>query len=427
MRVRKRGESRKGNVLVVDGLGSPPETRVTTRSVFSDEASIIDEKHPDFFESAKAGKIVMGACSIDRHNLRNVRGTVLFEPWTVSGSTWTGRSYEGDIAAYCSSDVELEPQWFRDDILLKESEVVNKAFSKAYTSTATLLVTAAELKKTVAMVNRPFANSRTLLWQVTRRYRSLLSKGIKVAEAASQAWLEYRLGWKPILYDLQNIGKAVENVLTRIEAEQRAVYRSGMKAEGSWSSYVNSSALSPASTQLVTTKDVKYFVSAGVILKEMLYPNGVSPTTKILGLQLQDVAPTVWELIPYSFVVDRFVAVQTWIEAIQPRPHTAVEGSWQTTVRNATQSTKTIDMTMTVGPLKGQYKFYRRFPADSIVDDSFSLIRKVGVAPTTLPTLVSRDLNLNQHADHCALILGQVKGLFPELNYKSFGIINKRK
>lgn len=417
-----------GAVISTDGLlggGSVTTLSTSPVPVTDDTASIVDEKHPEFFESAKAGKIVMGACEIHRHNRRNKPGTAIFEPYYVSGSTWSGRSYEGDIAACCSNDEELEPQWFRDDVALKESEVVNKAFSKAYTSTATLLVTAAELKKTVAMVERPFAKSRTLLWQVTRRYRSLLNKGMKVSEAAASAWLEYRLGWKPVLFDLQNIGKAVENILTRVEAEQRAVYRSVTKPEWEGSTYIASSKLGPALTTLVKQKSVKYSISAGVILKEMLYPEGVSPSTKILGLQLQDVAPTVWELIPYSFVVDRFLGVQTWLEAIQPRPNTKVEGSWQTTVRNATLIHKTIDMTMTV-TLRGVPKFYRRFPGDSVVDDSFSLKRRVGVAPTILPTLVSRDLTFNQHADHAALLLGQLKGLFPELNYKSTGIIKRK-
>lgn len=419
MRTRKRGSSSRGSVESYDGgvlIGTN-----ATRTAQSDEGSINDEKHPDWLFS-QGKRIVLGGCSIDQIHLQTSEGTAVFPPTTFpNGVTWTGRSYTGNICIYCMDDSDIVPAWVYNDVSTMEKAVVNRAFSKAYSSTATVLVSAAELHKTISMVERPFGAARDLLFRITRRYRTLLSKGLDAAKAAAAAWLEYRMGWKPVLYDLSNIAKAFEKQLTTVDITHYATYRSGSRLEWGGAKEIVSGLLAPASTKVGHIKRVHYRVSAGVILIENLYGESSNPWQKIFGVQLHDVAPAVWELMPYSFVVDRFLEVQTWLEAIQPRPNTSVAGSWQTTVREATAEYRTTEMSMSVGPIGGVTKLLTAYPSDQQTSTRFTMDRKIGVSPSVVPALNTSALKLNQHLDHAGLILGQIVGLFPETKFKSFG------
>lgn len=417
MRTRKRGSASNGKVIKYDG--GAVEGTVVTRMSDSDEAVIVDTKHPDWLVS-KGKKIVLGDVYIDRMNLSTTIGTAVFPPISNNGVTWTGRSYVGQICLANMGDSDITPSWYLNDVLTAELSVVNKAFAKAYGSTATVLVTAAEMHKTIGMVQRPFGKARDLLGLMTRRYRSLLSRGLKAAEAAAQAWLEYRLGWKPVLYDLENIAKAVKEQLTTVDFTHLATYRSSANLEWGGFREETSGVLSPASSRTGHIKKVRHKVTAGVILTENLYDESSNPYQRIFGMQLHDVAPAVWELIPYSFVVDRFLEVQTWLKAIQPRPNTSVAGSWQTTVRHAESEYRTLEMSMTV-TVSGKTFYPKAYPSDISTGSRFTMNRRVGVGPSVVPVLNTSALNLNQHLDHAALILGQIVGLFPETKSRSFG------
>lgn len=426
MRTRKRGSSSTGKVISWDGAPPYPvgvEWTASTRTTDSDEAIIIDTKHPDWLAS-KGKKIVLGNVYIDRVNLRSTPGLAVFPPQSNGGSTWTGRMYEGHICSRAMDDSDITPAWYIADVATAEKQVVNKAFAKAYGSTATVLVTAAEMQKTIGMVKEPFGKARNLLGLMTRRYRNLLSRGLKAAEAAGQAWLEYRLGWKPILYDLENIGKAVAKQLTTVDFTHYATYRSSISLEWGGAKEIVSNLLPPAATRVGHIKKVRHKISAGVILKENLFDESSNPWQKTFGMQLHDVAPAVWELIPYSFIVDRFLEVQTWLKAIQPRPNTSVAGSWQTTVRNAESEYRTLEMSMSVGPLPppwGRTFLLKAYPGDTAVGTRFTMNRVNGTSPTIAPVFSTSALDLHQHLDHAALILGQIVGLFPETKFRSFG------
>lgn len=420
MRSRKRGFDTDGYITAVDGL-IPPTTTTTNSvpAVRTDKEWIIDVKHPEWFVS-KGKRIIVGPLSRVKTRRETSTGTAVFEPQVSGINTWSGRSYDGNICHLCSSDSSFEPSWFVNDIPSRKQHAVNNAYAKAYSSTATVLVTAAEMHKTIGMVKRPFEAARTLLLQMTRRYRNLLSKGLSAARAASAAWLEYRMGWKPVLYDLENIGKAVRAYMTTVDFKHYSTYRSGGQTEWSGAKETTESVtLRPAVVKVGTIQRVHYTIGAGVILSEWLYDEQSRPWQQIFGMQLHDVAPAVWELMPYSFVIDRFVEVQTWLTAIQPRPGTKVEGSWVTTVMNSETSRRTLDMSMTIN-LPGKTVVLHQYPGDSSQTSILQIERQVDVSPSILPTLNPSALKLNQHLDHAALVIGQLVGLFPEVKNRDF-------
>lgn len=422
MRNRTKGSKSFGTVKSYSS-GNLIDTQATYYAA-SDEASIYDEKHPEW-QFVQGRRVVMGECSIRRQSLSSKWGVAVFPPQTSNqGVFWGGREFQGNMSVlFNGTGMPLVPEWFLNDLVSARTMVVNRAFAKAYDSKANVLVTAAELHKTIGMVRRPFGKVRDLLFLITRRYRNLLSKGVNAVQAAQNAWLEYRLGWKPLLFDIENIGKAVAKQMTTVDFSHLAVYRSHVDRNWSGSATIPV-ALYPAVGSLERKENIKAKVAAGVILRENLFDESSHPWQRTFGVELHDVAASVWELLPYSFVVDRFVEVQTWLTAIQPRPNTSVEGSWQTTVVNSETSLETLDLSMTIN-FPGDVRVLRAVPGDLSVDKVFTLDRVKNVAPSMVPALNVSDLNLNQHLDHAALIVAQIIGLFPEVGSKAWSRKNK--
>lgn len=308
------------------------------------------------------------------------------------------------------------PPWVLNDQPQIAQQVVNRTYAKAYGSTATVLVTAAEIGKSVSMVKRPFGQARKLIGQMTRRYQNLLSRGVAASKAASNAWLEYRMGWKPLLFDLENIAKAVHEMLSEIDEQYDKTYRASFLQE--WSG--DGSGLSTKSWKNAPVRwDREYSkkFACGVIMRENLFDEKSKRPTRIFGMELHDVAPAVWELVPYSFVVDRFLDVGTWLRAIQPRPNTQLMAAWLTTVEN--------DVLNVQANLEWEVYPGKFMPASghqgSMKETSIVVRREVGPTPSILPALNSRDLVVQQHIDHAGLLLQQLVGLFPEVNYRNFG------
>lgn len=356
------------------------------------------------------------------YSLAVAQGT--YKRTAINGGHWGPAVLQGNLVASAryslGPGVPVIPVWIDTDGESMKLEVINQAYSKAYSSTSQLLVSFAELEKSVRMVRRPFAGARKLLFAMTRRYKGLLGKGVLAVQAAQQAWLEYRFGWKPLLYDLENIQKAVHQTLSDIDQQVDKTYRSSLTQswEGRGEAVVNGGWFNTSTMGVSISLKRKH--SAGVILRENLYDEKSKDWTARLGLELHDVAPSVWELVPYSFVIDRFLSVQTWLEAIQPRPNTKVMVSWQTTTEDLVEKSQFLTAQMVLGNAP--------FPTVSMdaglgidVRRDTCVFRKTRVTPTVLPTLNTRELSLVQHIDHAALILGQIVGLFPEVSRSAFG------
>lgn len=383
--------------------------------LLGETSSVTDTIHP---WPPKRGNYIGGDFVRTKRKETATEMAFIAGPVVSLSGLWEPQEYVGPWSLACNFDRGSIPLWLADDRNSMVPLVTNRAFSKAYSSKATLLVTVGELHKSISMVRKPFAQARTLLAQMTRRYRNLLFRGLKAADAAAKAWLEYRMGWKPLLYDLSNIAKAVHKTLSEIDQTYDESFRS--KITQNWGDSGGGGTLSPsafAGSSIVWRRSVKASVSAGVIVRFNMFDEASKPWQAMFGVELHDVAPSLWELMPYSFVVDRFLEVQTWLEAIQPRPNTRVMFSWVTTVYNhvydADISLKYYLSDGTPVPLTQT--------AASEHETHFAMNRTCGVSPSIVPALNVQGLNLKQHADHAALIVGLLKGLFPEVTTRNFG------
>lgn len=141
------------------------------------------------------------------------------------------------------------------------------------------------------------------------RGRSRAQRVRDLTNSVANTWLEYSFGWRPLVNDLDGAARALARINTQSITYFAYVTGSGnetVEAKGNRSS--GSAYFTVKWTaHKVATVDVKY------IGKLQLSPSAAEKL-ETLGLTLENWVPTLWELIPYSFLVDYFTNVGDVIE-----------------------------------------------------------------------------------------------------------------
>lgn len=198
-----------------------------------------------------------------------------------------------------------------------------------------------ELRQTLEMIRSPFRDLRQLLSryltaavgirkiherrvkrilrakadrvryrQSKARTRRLVRREIdRVNKALRNAWLEYHLGVIPLVADIEN----AVNVYSNLVAKPQYV-RAYAKVEESNSAVVENRYETVPSlwsikayTKETSSEVVKYRGAFEVKINTSAdYESGLEQFQRLTGFRLWDIVPTVYNLIPYSFVVDYF-------------------------------------------------------------------------------------------------------------------------
>lgn len=136
-----------------------------------------------------------------------------------------------------------------------------------------------------------------------RALSNALDKGWSMDDAlrrASDIWLSYRYGWSPLVYDAYNAGVAAGAILTprtaarvvSVKGTAPIAVGGGFPVNGGWI----------CGAQSVHRKAAHYAIRE----------DGQSLAN---NLGLTDPALIAWELLPFSFVVDWFMPVGSYLEA----------------------------------------------------------------------------------------------------------------
>ena len=198
---------------------------------------------------------------------------------------------------------------------LKEVREAESAFSG--------LIFLGELRETLRMLRRPAEGLQELLKSYLDRLSS--RKGRKgrrlrtdeLTKAASQLWLEYAFGWKPLLHDIEDARKAYDALFRK----ERIIHVSGggkdfiRRAGNNYTDDV----LEPAASgwQIVwndyidQTEIVRF---RGVV--RALAVTTAQDRVKLFGFTPGDFLPTAWELLPWSFLIDYFANIGDMLEAV---------------------------------------------------------------------------------------------------------------
>lgn len=195
----------------------------------------------------------------------------------------------------------------------------------------------AEMRKTVAMLRNPLrgltsfiSNSRQ--WEKYKGRKPRGSTKNRVARnrttgeslrdgrnAAANCWLEARFGWRPFLMEMESIldtlryGDFGDRKTSR--AKQERVVQSTQSYTGVH-----------AHIETDFTENIKsyYKVRSGIMYQFQNTPQSD------FGFRWSDVPISAWELIPFSFVVDWFVNVGDYIQALTPKSGVVYLAAWHT-------------------------------------------------------------------------------------------------
>lgn len=184
----------------------------------------------------------------------------------------------------------------------------------------------ATLKQTLGMIRHPLESSFEILQKIARKKTNLIRSGLDGLTAGTNAWLEYRYGWKPLFMDLAAIAEELNRQRGAL-LDQRLVARDSATTKRSKSS------------DHVVALNGRYYLfdvratheAEATVRSQVFYKvkdkSQLAYVAKFAGLRLRDLPGTAWELTPWSFVFDWFLAFGTWLEYVIPDPDIIIEGS----------------------------------------------------------------------------------------------------
>lgn len=169
-----------------------------------------------------------------------------------------------------------------------------------------------ELRQTLQTIRNPARGLRRLVddWGVkARKIRGSrvnpLPLRIKtVRENLADAWLEVQFGWKPLMRDIKDADKALHRYNVGQSLETRRISAKQEEKSGpseAYTTYSDSIAIWNVHDISLETSMVIY---RGAVRVKVLQPGQMDPA--LFGFDLASWAPTAWELVPYSFLIDYF-------------------------------------------------------------------------------------------------------------------------
>lgn len=198
------------------------------------------------------------------------------------------------------------------------SELVGKLDGMIQEGTL-LGVTLMELGKTVAMIRNPFNLMRT-------DWRSVVSKltARDLASKSANLWLEHRYGWNAMYSDLKSFAKTWNKCAVQTPdlgsphySERYSVSSTETlsppsplysKSASSWNAWLAAGIWNTdgGSRVLFGTKSATSRITCRQLRRQYSPFERAYKKLHAFGIATQDILPTLWELVPFSFVVDWF-------------------------------------------------------------------------------------------------------------------------
>lgn len=170
-----------------------------------------------------------------------------------------------------------------------------------------------ELKETLKMLKRPASALRDGFSTYLKRARRAQRRyGRRIgAKVASGLWLEYALGWQPLLGDIEQAIDAYSAYQAAVDTF-RAFGKARLPLGGD--TVTESTSLAPNYFHALRTVSTTYRGSVtykGVSKNALagIREDSAQRVAQLSGFRLAEFIPTAWELIPHSFVVDYFTNI----------------------------------------------------------------------------------------------------------------------
>lgn len=319
-----------------------------------------DEVTPDFKRRRNSGELIMNPLTSYRVNMTRV-GSL-----SVTGSNVGSFPFnlQTDINPFAVNDVYGSGSWKGNTCPINLeatksfcSEVIQGCYSYQKLADCTSMASQrafgqrgrnftligedfAEMGQTISLFPHLIQDA-ILLLQSYRRTSGLsdlanASKDdwLRQFKRASSAWLACRYGIRPLVYTLRNYIVGLSERYTSMRMTSR-----GYMVDKAICSYPHWFITNDGSWRMQYTTDLSVVVSAKATVIDQIDLD----LANLLALRTgaDRIIQTAWELVPYSFVVDWFIDVSSWLQAWTPK--------WQSTLGAACVTTRVVHTMQTYG------------------------------------------------------------------------------
>jgi len=197
--------------------------------------------------------------------------------------------------------------------------VSTRALANVVPAEVQALVDLGERKQTMRLLRKPLGNLNKFISDVSSSRGFKKSPYKAVGNYISDSWLRYRYGVMPLLLSIDGTMKAV----TADKGHKRLTARASQSDTLSQTTKVETTTGGAYFDSTTTaTNDIKIDARAGI-----LYEHNFS-IADAAGTTFHELPSTIYELIPYSFVVDWLANVGDFIRAMTPKADVKTLASW---------------------------------------------------------------------------------------------------
>lgn len=176
----------------------------------------------------------------------------------------------------------------------------------------------AELRQTLQMIKRPGQSLRKEVdnyFDALKRKRQSYRTPASAQRGLAGTWLEYSFGWAPLISDTI---KGAEALSRLINGDKRYATVSGFGQDTS--TIVDIATKSPfAGLSITALETATQKITAMTKIVGGITSTPTGPTFQnakaLYGFSAEEFVPTIWEIVPWSFLVDYFVNVGDVLEA----------------------------------------------------------------------------------------------------------------
>jgi hypothetical protein len=321
---RPNPEQRRTNYTEVTSTTGNPSGTTVSNSYLSYYRSYVSVRTPNFKARQRAGTLPVNAYSMLRQTVDAgpfTRHEVLPPPPTNSGNY---SHFVGSMSSFVSV-ADVNPS----HLTIDENLLISKLGARINAADVNIPEDLFQAKQTLSLFTNNSNRLRASIMFLRRgnlgkatasigtspskaavkTFSSLRRNGVTGSRLLAEMWLELRYGWIPLINDIDGSIKSFSKFITQKNGEVATAKASVHKvAEGT--TPINNALL-------VNTKEVGkryYFVSTS---ERMSITYKLDDRVVNLFASLGFTSPTalVWELIPFSFVVDWFLPIGNALQA----------------------------------------------------------------------------------------------------------------
>lgn len=321
--------------------GSSVETAVAGNYV-GETKTTTDVVTPNFFERKRKGHIINNHF----HSLKQEYGYSVtdYEYKRSAGSPCTGTNFKSQKGFSSMPNVNMiwnhgtgnaldqlqftNEAAFNGEIEQQKAIVGTRAYAGVVPPEIQGLTELAEWTKTLRLVKEPLTTLKQYISRVKRTKKYKRSRAKDLGSFISDEWLVMRYGFTPLVLA---VNEGMKAVTTERRSKRQTARSSSVVAPysevvtdsaGSWAySYEEEGMIEATAT-----------VRAGVLYEHTF------ALEDHFGVSLHDLPATLWEIFPYSFVIDWLVNAQDYIRATTPKAGVRHLADWITVEKTVTRS-----------------------------------------------------------------------------------------